>query len=88
MQEQKQKRYQLRQAAGMYWLLDMEQSGCPYRKPVLMNAVGVRIWNRISEGWKTKQIAEELHTVYEIPCHEALADVKQFISQLQAQGII
>lgn len=33
-------RYQLRCAAGKYWLLDMEQDGETYRPPLMLNESG------------------------------------------------
>ena len=35
--------YQLRYAAGIYWLLDMSQPGYPYRKPLPLNEMGAAI---------------------------------------------
>lgn len=34
-------RYQLRCAAGKYWLLDMEQDGETYRPPLMLNERGL-----------------------------------------------
>ena len=44
MLQKQSERYQIRQAAGMYWLLDMEQPGIPYRQPVLLNETGAAFW--------------------------------------------
>ena len=42
--------YQLRYAAGQYWLLDMEQEGSPYKHPKNLNCVGAEIWKRMESG--------------------------------------
>ena len=50
MLQKQSERYQIRQAAGMYWLLDMEQSGIPYRQPVLLNETGAAFWKLLVQG--------------------------------------
>ena len=80
-------RYQLRCAAGKYWLLDMAQQGSPYRSPVVMNESGAMI---LETYWRTgdrESTAEKLREAYEIEKQEALADVSVFLEQLQRQGI-
>ena len=52
-------RYQLRHAAGCYWLLDMEQSGKDYIGPIVLNESGAEIWNRLQAGGTIDQVAEE-----------------------------
>ena len=39
-------RYQLRCAAGKYWLLDMEQDGETYRPPLMLNESGAYIFRQ------------------------------------------
>ena len=80
-------RYQLRCAAGEYWLLDMEQQGNVYRKPFMMNAVGAFIWKQLEEGSTREKIAMLLSDEYGVDREEALADIKQFCGQLAAEGI-
>lgn len=85
---QKRKRYQLRYAAGLYWLLDMEQTGEEYVRPVTMNECGAYIWQNYTESVSETEIAEMLHQRYGISAEEALRDIKEFIEQLQKQGIL
>lgn len=80
-------RYQLRHAAGVYWLLDMEQTGGEYRKPVAMNECGACIWQNYAESMSEYEIACMLHEQYGISVEEAYADVKLFLRQLEEQGI-
>ena len=80
-------RYQIRHAAGKYWLLDMEQAE-HYKKPIVMNETGALI---LESYWKTESIeqtAEAIGQIYEIDLDEAKADVKIFLEQLAHQGII
>lgn len=82
------KRYQLRYAAGQYWLLDMKQKGVPYRSPLSVNEAGALIWNRLLEGWTLEMISDELSREYSISTDEVRTDVLQFIEQLTAYGVL
>ena len=57
-------KYQLRCAAGKYWLLDMEQDGEPYRPPLMLNESGAYIFRQYTAGNTADKIAEELATMY------------------------
>lgn len=77
------KRYQLRYAAGLYWLLDMEQEGVPYKKPLTINSVGAYIWQLLVNGGKQEDIAEKLSEEYQVDREEALRDISCFLKQLE-----
>lgn len=81
-------RYQLRQAAGMYFLIDCEQPGLPYRRPMTLNEVGARIWELLSEGRDREQIARILSEEYEVELAEVSEDVALFCRQLKEQKIL
>lgn len=83
-----QNRYQLRHAAGKYWLLDMQQNGLGYTKPVMLNECAAFIWKRSSRGETQEQIAQELQKIYGIPLEEAQEDTEQFIRHLREQGLL
>lgn len=80
-------RYRLRQAAGMYFLIDCEQNGLPYRRPMTLNEVGARIWELLSEGRGKQEIAEILSEEYEVDLSTVQEDVEQFCRQLKEQKI-
>ncbi|MBQ1849163.1 MAG: PqqD family protein [Lachnospiraceae bacterium] len=80
-------RYQLREAAGKYWLLDMEQKPGKYFPPIAMNETGAMI---LTSYWKKndpKDAATLLSDTYEITLEEALSDVNDFLSDLKRKGI-
>ena len=81
-------RYQLRHAAGMYFLIDREQPGLPYRRPMTLNEVGARIWELLSEGCNQARIAEILGEEYEVDPAEVSGDVELFCRQLKEQNIL
>lgn len=87
MDQKRQTGYQLREAAGDYWLINMEQRGLPFEKPLMLNQCGALIWKEYSEGKAIGEIARTLQQTYGIELAEAEADVKDFIGQLKVQGI-
>ena len=82
------KNYQLRQVAGEYWLIRMDQQRFVYEKPIMLNEVGDMIWQQYMKEKKEKGIAALLQQTYGIDDQEAYQDVQQFIRQLREQGII
>lgn len=84
----KKERYQLRKAAGLYWLLDMEQGGADWREPVAVNESGAYIWGKYQHLGSETAVAEELGREMGLPVQEALADVREFLGQLEEQGIV
>ena len=81
-------RYQLRMAAGMYWLLDMEQSGAEKVEPVVINESGAHIWEQYVCLRSEAAVAEALCREFGISVQEALADIRRFLRQLEEQGIV
>lgn len=80
-------RYQVRKAAGGYWLLDMWQEGLDYKNPVPLNETGAAIWGLLCQGKMPEQAAAEIAAEYGIEKEEVLSDVRQFLEQLKQQGI-
>lgn len=80
--------YQLRQAAGQYVLLHMEQSGVPYESPLIINAVGAEIWSGLQKGWSLEVIIGELSQMYQVLAEKIKEDIEQFIEQLMVKGIV
>ena len=82
------RRYQLRHAAGRYWLLDMQQDGLVYHKPIELNECAAFIWEAYTSGQTQDQIVSELQKNYGIPMEQAREDTQQFIMRLREQGLI
>lgn len=81
-------RYQIRRAAGCFWLLDMQQDGKHLKKPVMLNESGALIWKLLKDGKEAKQIAEHIKKTYEISGDEAERDVSLFLETLKEEGIL
>lgn len=80
-------RYQIREAAGQFWLIDMEQSAAAYFPPVGMNESGAVILRSFLETGDVKQCAVKLREEYGIDLQEAENDAKEFLEQIRARGI-
>ncbi|MCM1568699.1 MAG: PqqD family protein [Roseburia sp.] len=78
-------RYQLRYAAGQYWLLDMEQDGDCYREPICMNESGAFILEQYFLLGERTAVAQQMHERYGISVEQALADVEEFLQKLKEQ---
>lgn len=82
----KEKQTALRYAAGVYWLLDMEQKGSDYHRPVMLNECGACIWERHIAGDTEQEIVEWMKNEYGISPEQAKDDVSRFMEQLRKQG--
>lgn len=85
--EQEKPRYQLRQAAGSFWILDMWQEGVPYQKPLSVNQVGADIWKLMEQQKSDEEIVELLGRKYSVSGAELQRDFTQFREELQKYGI-
>lgn len=75
-------RYCLRYAGGVYWLLDCEQEGVPYKEPIPMNEVGADIWSLMEQGKTESEIVEQISEDYGADKETVKQDVEQFRKQL------
>ncbi len=80
------KRHRLREAAGSYWLLDMEQDGKHYKPPIELNESAAKIWELADGGAGVEEIAAYLSGQYGISRAEAAEDTRQFLEGLRAAG--
>lgn len=76
--------YQLRYAAGMYWLLNTKQRGFHYIRPLSFNECGADLWRMLSQGADQTEIVDRLCDEYALSREEALRDVEDFLKQLDA----
>lgn len=80
-------KYQLRYAAGKYWLLDMEQREGRYCNPISINESGVFILEQYFRLHSAEAAAEAVCEQYGVDPEQALADVNGFLQDLEKQGI-
>lgn len=80
-------RYQLRHAAGIYWALDMWQSGKTQVRPIPLNACGAFLFRLLQEDASTERMVAALCAEYGLQEADAREDVLAFCGQMQAAGI-
>ncbi len=76
-------RFRLRQVAGQYLLLRIDQPGIPYTPPWQLNASGYAICSRLMEGLSLEDIAREESASGEVSREEILTDLEAFLGQLE-----
>jgi hypothetical protein len=64
-------------------LLDIEQGIC-----FSLNAVGLKIWEMLKRRSPIEQIADSLEEQFHIPRAELMADICEFIVELESQHLI
>jgi hypothetical protein len=64
-------------------LLDIEQGVC-----FSLNAVGLKIWEMLKRQSPIGQIADSLEQEFHIPRAEIIADVCDFVAQLESKHLI
>ena len=77
----------LRNAAGMWHILDVTNSEVPYKAPLRINETGAKIWEMLQNGLSEDEIAKKFVDEFGINQKEASDDVKAFIAQLVSFGV-
>lgn len=80
--------YQIRKAAGLYWIVKTNQLDECYVPPFPVNECGALIIQGIQQGRDKKQLIEHLMEVYGVEEREAVEAVESFLKQLGEQGMI
>lgn len=55
---------------------------------VRLNSVGAFLWELLEEGATEEALIQELTDSYDVECGVAKQDVKNFLTKLEAQGIL
>lgn len=79
--------YMLRNAAGIYWLVKINQLDSDYCAPMTMNECGAIIWNGLTEGLTIDELSDMLQKQFGIEKEEAFTDIKHFLEKLTNYGI-
>lgn len=74
--------YVVRKAAGDWWLVDVAQTGEPYRKPRRINHTAAEIIRMLQGGKTEEETVRYLHERYGAPLEEAASDVEALVQQL------
>jgi len=79
--------YQLRSAAGTFFLLSMNQKGLPYEKPLQLNRIAAELWILFLEGNKAEQVVNAMVQKYGVSEAEIREDMQLFCRQMNELGI-
>ena len=75
--------YELRKAAGLYWLLDLRQSGEHYKPPLAMNEMGAEIFKYRQLGDNEEEIIRKIGSEYDADVETVKRDVTSFLKKLK-----
>ncbi len=64
-------------------LLDIEQGVC-----FSINPVGLKIWEMLKRQYSIQQMAESLERDFQVPRPQLVADVQEFLTQLETKQLI
>lgn len=78
-------RFQIRQAAGEYWLLDMQQDGRNYKRPIRLNQMGAEVVRLLLEQKSTREIAAILSEKYGEARETVENDIAMFVHQIEKE---
>lgn len=87
MKENKYLGFVLRNAAGMWHILDVTNPEVPYKAPLQINETGAKIWEYLQKGFSEEDIADQFVTEFGISKEEAREDIKEFIKKLAEFGV-
>ena len=73
----------MRKAAGLYWLLDLQQSGEQYIPPLAMNEMGAEIFKMQQAGEDAETIVRSLCERYDADENMIRKDVMSFLGKLR-----
>ncbi len=79
--------YQIRYAAGMWWLIDVNQDGFNYKAPQSLNETGMYIYRRLCDGKSVHKIAEEMSNDFGINVEVAMNDIEEFVGSMDEKLI-
>lgn len=77
-----QDRYILRNAAGLYWLVDTKQPGLPYKPPLRLSKAGADILYMLEKGYSKSDIISSMSKEYGIDEDIISKDVELFFEDL------
>jgi len=79
--------YQLRYAAGKFFLLYMKQKGIPYEKPLQLNGIAAELWDLFRTGSTEEQAVAVMVQKYGVSSEQIREDMRLFCRQMNELGI-
>lgn len=76
------KQYIVKEAAGVFWLIDVCQEGVPYHEPLQINEIGADIFSMWETNLQIDEIIDKLCAEYDAPREMIAQDVQEFLGKL------
>ena len=78
----------LREVAGQVIVIATSEASVEFHGMVKLNATGKRIWQGISDGLSSQEIARSLASEYSVSEDKALADVNAMVERMRQAGFL
>lgn len=78
----------LREVAGQCVVIATGEASKTFHGMIKLNATGKEIWQGLQEGLDRIAIAERLQEQFQVESEQVLADVDEFLSQMQEKGFL
>ena len=80
--------FMLREIVGQWIVVPLGSRAVEFNCVLTLSQSGALLWNTISEGADEEGLVKAILSVYDIDETTARADVKEFISQMESNGLL
>lgn len=78
----------LREVAGQYVVIATGEASKTFHGMIKLNLTGKEIWQGLQEGLDKASIAQRLQDKFQVSLEEVVADVDEFLKQMQEKGFL
>lgn len=82
------KEFILREIAGDYILVPVGDTALDFNGLITVNEIGAFLWEKMKQDVTVTDLTNDVLKEYEVDEETARADVEEFVSALQAAGIV
>ncbi|HOQ07044.1 MAG TPA: PqqD family protein [Clostridiales bacterium] len=82
------KGFLLRKLAGQWVVVPIGQNAADFSCILMLSESGARLWERLSEGADDEGLVKVLLDTYDIDEETARNDVREFIENVEKQGLL
>ena len=75
--------YQIKYAAGRYWISKPHQTGTEYRRPFVVNESGARIFQMLADGLTEEAVVREISQEFQLAEDVVKPDIADFMRHIQ-----
>lgn len=78
----------LREVAGKYMVIATGEASKSFNGMITLNQTGKEIWEGVTAGLTTEEIAENFEKNYDVTKEKALEDTGKIIAQMEKAGFL